>query len=396
MKYAYLAAFAFYGLSMILPSTALVNSWPAGVSSAKLILQAISIVLLLICIARGRFRPKRLVPALLILCVVVSAAFIGGSFGLVWLVLFILAARGVSLRQLALTNSIVNASVVVVLTFLAAAGAIDNIILFRDESLRYAMGFLQPNSFGRSLASISIGLFVCRFGGFKFTDYVLQAALCASCFLISGSRTSAATIALVILFMVLTRNRNAIAQHMSHAYRFASALFIVLVVLSLYLAFAYDPTNPVMEWLNSLLTDRIYYMNYYVSTYPPTLFGQDLERALTVGIFGLANQLILDNSWIYCLEVFGVIPTVILVFLTFCLMRNASLYQGLTPFPYLLILSTVFSFSEATAFNPFYSYYLVGAAVLVLDITWDDYLKDGSVRVKAKMQRHSLKSSQVY
>lgn len=383
MKYAYLTAFAFYGLSMILPSTALVNSWPAGVSNAKLLLQAISIALLLTCVAKGTFRPKRILATLFLSCVVIFAALIGGSFGLVWLVLFILAAQNVSLRQLATVNSIVNTIVVVVLAFLATAGFIDSVVLYRDESLRYAMGFLQPNSFGRSLAEISIGMFVCRFGRFKFTDYALQAALGASCYLISGSRTSALVIVLVLFFMAFTGSRKNKARSTFRAYRVAAVTFISLVLLSLYLAFAYDPNNSAMEWLNSLLTDRVYYMNYYVSFYPPLPFGQDLEGALTVGVFGLVNQLILDNSWVYSLEVFGIAPTILLVLVTLFLIRDASFSRGSTPFPYLLILSAVFAFTEATAFNPFHSYYLIGTAVLALDNTWDEFLRDWSIKTRA-------------
>lgn len=368
---------------MILPSTALVNSWPAGVSNVKLVLQAISIALLLSCVVKGTFRPKRIIATFFLACVVASSALVGGSFGLVWLVLFILAAHGVSLRQVASVNAIVNAIVVVALAILTMTGIIDSIVFYRDGSLRYAMGFLQPNSFGRSLAEISIGMFVCRFGRFKFTDYALQIALGASCYLISGSRTSAVVIALVLFFMVFTEGRKSGVQPTFRAFRVAAVTFFSLVTLSLYLAFAYNPNNPVMEWLNSILTDRIFYMNYYVSTYPPMPFGQDLEGALTVGIFGLVNQLILDNSWIYSLEMFGIIPTILLVLVTFLLIRDASLYKRSTPFPYLLILSAVTAFTEATAFNPFHSYYLLGAAVLVLNITWDDFLKDWNMRTKA-------------
>lgn len=372
---AYLAAFAFYGASMILPSTTLTLSWPVAVSLSKLVLQILAIALLLFCLTKSKFKKAKLLLALFLIAVVVIGGAVSGSFGLVWLALFVLAAQGVNLRQLAWTNLVVNIVFVVILAILAVAGIVDNVVMYRDESFRYAMGFLQPNSFGRALAEVSIGLFIWRFGTFKFTDYAVIALMGIACFIVSGSRTSTLIIISVISFMALSTWHNG-ESGVSLSLSWVSPLvFWMLVLLSFFLAFQFDQSSPIQKNLDELLTNRLYYMHYYVDTYPPTLFGQDLEGIATVGVYGLVNQLILDNSWIYSLEVFGLIPTIVLLFLMVPLIRQGLRNGTEGPFPYLLIISALFSFTEAIAYSPFHTYLLVGLSVLVLDREWRSFLR---------------------
>ena len=98
---------------------------------------------------------------------------------------------------------------------------------------------------------------------------------------------------------------------------------IILFIISVLLAYTYNPNSEFFQVLNLISSRRIYFMNKFVNTYSLTLFGNKLNYISSIySIKNNVEAMILDNSYLIFLLKYGVINTFIIGILLFKMLKN--------------------------------------------------------------------------
>lgn len=278
---------------------------------------------------------------------------------LFWLALFIVSAEQVDLKVLAAISLVVT-SVLMALTLLfAGAGFIENRVSVRGGVTRYAMGFLHPNNFGAQLLLICSAVSVLRFG--KDPTPVIPLFIMAALLnnYLANSRTSAALcVFLGVLLVIFNVVKSPAARQ-----RLSMALFglvLLVVLLSLYMMFCFDPTNGFQVAVDDALSGRFKWAHAYYQLQPLTLFGSNFKQLAPIyWSNGVPSTFVVDNAYAHLVLRFGIVPS-ILFFVGYSILFVHLIRQRRCDCVLFgLALMAIFGFAEVAGIQVECNYFLV-------------------------------------
>lgn len=224
-----------------------------------------------------------------------------------------------------------------------------------------SLGFVHPNILAQFI--LLIDLLVISLYSYKLKIN----HLCYICFgtglleyFITKSRTTTLLILLIPFLFFITRylllkGKEIIIDRIGE-WSYFGVLCITIITALLY------PFSHISQILNKLVNSRIF-LNYYIlTTYPPTLFGQNVPLQNSTGeVYDAVSKVgnihtTVDNSYMIGLIILGIIPMIITVILYNFTVRKLILNNNYTLIIVAIILC-LYGFCEAQML-PFYNFFV--------------------------------------
>lgn len=237
---------------------------------------------------------------------------------LVFLYLFIVAAKDINIKVLAeeiFVLTILCVGAIMVLTQIGVLEPYTEYVTSESRSYFWSAGntiylwaFRHHNFLGRRVLIACMSYVIIRYDKFKSWDYVVLVLLFWFCYFPIKSRTSALIIlliaALVFLFKFLNlledRVQNGIARVIVYALMVFSPIFSVIVCVN------YDSMSSFYVELNEMLTGRIKYAHTVYENYGFSVFGQYVEIINTATAEKKGGTItIFDNAYMHMFVRFG-------------------------------------------------------------------------------------------
>lgn len=237
----------------------------------------------------------------------VVTAYTGGSYSLLWLLLFCFASEGVEIYRIA-RIALLCCLLTIVCGILAAFVQTNAGVFVRSNGgIRVALGFTHPNRFGQAILGLYLALCSIRFEQLSAVEALIGIALAAICWFVIGSRT--ACLGIVVALLCFYAAHVIIARaNMRQFYRMVVATVLFSAVVSVILVLIYYPDNELLVFLNKFLSNRLAYPHELINKVGIGLFGFDLNNSAQYIIDQYAivgSSVPIDNAYINLLITFG-------------------------------------------------------------------------------------------
>lgn len=225
---------------------------------------------------------------------------------IIMLVLMVLASKNIDFDKIVKFDFWIKSILVVIVVLLYFLGFSDDIgMIYRNNSIRYSLGFGHPNILGITIASIVIEYVYLKQKNLKkrYLFPLLIGLMVVS--LVTDSRGSLFLIILVFLLILLKKILFSIIYNKNIKIIVKNS-FLIFTLISFFMTFLYSKNLKLGIILNDIFSNRLYYANTFLNYYDFTPFGQTLifTGASAVELYGSYTQ-ILDNCFIYILLRFG-------------------------------------------------------------------------------------------
>ena len=311
----YYLAFSLYSLWSWLNRTTL---WAAELTPTMSMVEKIVQISVLLLLAVSFFRQKATKEewalALLTLCVGFTVWQISDEGWLFWIIIFVVCGKGVRLLPLAVITLVTVLSVTVLSASLSCLGVIEDKIMVRGSNgfVRHAMGFGHPNSFGAALLVISISFAAVCWR--KITVAPVMAALISAYLAAAVADSRATSLCLIVLSVLLPItvfvDKNDKVRECAYLLLF---LFILMVAVSVYFTFFFDPSRAADLFLDRLLSGRLRLANTYYESGGLTALGYNYPDGPMYWTGGKEYNFVVDNLYAHVLLRYGLIAFLLFV-----------------------------------------------------------------------------------
>lgn len=314
---------------------------------------------------------------------------------ILFLLLFILASDKIEIKSLATISLITVAIVMTLVVICSNLGIIDAVYQVRDGfGLRSSLGFSHPNRFGSNMLALAIAYAVIRFPIYKIIDIVIYSIISCIILIVSDSRTAAVSVVLVMALSAICS--------MCYGRKWQKALliimcctFVAIVLLSFYFMCSYDPSIPWMRQVDELLSGRLNLANLYYRAYSFNLFGRSFSEILL--LVGTQKTVMIDNSYVNLLIVFGVVPTAIYLIGYLTLFLHAIKIDALSACVFGAFVYACVGFTECLTIDFAMNYCLIGIAIIYDQVTEasGSHLRSLDLNKKCHLLESSVRESMV-
>lgn len=385
-------AFLIYGMGTGISSTSLVLAYPDLASMVTLASQSAALALLLLKALLQNYRISRLCLALGVIVLVFVASRTTDDYSFVWLAAFVLSCEGVRFKSVAKVALAINVSIVLLAGFLSLSGVIPNLEFVRDDVVRSAMGFLQPNNFGSRMLQICLALYAVRYQHYTAWDYVFVLACAAATWQLCNSRTSVFMMIVIALIAMPLATRCSRVERHCRLVVACGVAFAAAFASSIYFMVSYSSANWLHALLNDILSDRLYLMHYYYEMYPPSMFGQYLAEAYTDLITYSFNGLVLDNAYARLVEMHGLALSAVFAALCLSVYQRAYREGELSSAVMVFTVFAVAGVAEAAMLNVISNYSLLALSVSLFGGTLSDFSGDREGRADERQSETFAKA----
>lgn len=244
-----------------------------------------------------------------------------------------------------------------VLTFvLHFLGVLPHLEHYRTDSVRYALGFLHPNTLGLFCILISM-LFFLKTSKLTLINSIFYLIIAFFCYFVPNSIS--ATVVVFILFL-LSIICNYIELEIYSA-EFKKILFICIciIVLSIFLVVIFVGTTGVGEEIIKLLPGELW---------ARFSMGNDAFQKYGLSLWGnqeVVHDIIVDSAYYYLIVVKGCIPAIIYVLLFLTAIKKC-IYFNDTRLLFIQLLTLIYGFSENTICYPYVMFVFVSLSYSLL------------------------------
>lgn len=180
---------------------------------------------------------------------------------------------------------------------------------------RSSMGFAHPNTFGYILMIIAIEYIYIKRDKIKLRNAIVLIPYICIINYFSNSRSSTIVLIMLMIFIFFQKIFGEKIVYNKIIQFLIKHSFILLFLFISFGLLLYSKSNEFGNLLNDLLSKRLYWLNYYVTNYDISLFGQNIE----IISLKLANMLnvtyaALDNVYYYILLNYGVIVFLLIAY----------------------------------------------------------------------------------
>lgn len=180
-------------------------------------------------------------------------------------------------------------------------------------SMRYSLGYYHPNNLFAQIFALCVALLVVYREKLKFYHYFCL----IMCIIVFGIMTQSRTGILVLslaVFMVILRKTKIFKCRMTRM--FIKYSYLICFAFSLVGTILYSAGNTLVVWIDMLLTGRFKFAARALQNQGITIFGQKISYLSTYDAKksnGVA--VVVDNFYIYILITFGVVFTIVILYL---------------------------------------------------------------------------------
>lgn len=233
----------------------------------------------------------------LILVLIVTQSLISHGRGLLFLFVFALASNDVDIKVISKIILLSLTISIAIISVLSVSGIIEDVVIGGGEwyrPVRRSLGFCNPNTLGLYILALIYACFVVFELNLK--SLLGIGLIVSSAFFISGSRSLVVgTFSLFVTYYIYKTS----SQKVRNLILF---LFLLLAVSCLVFLYQFS-FSPFESWLDRLSSFRFSYVCPVLQDLPITLFGD-------ASIFSEDSDPF-DNSYAWCLLVYGIVGTVL-------------------------------------------------------------------------------------
>lgn len=222
-------------------------------------------------------------------------------------ILFIVCGRKIVLddffRYAFKLNTIMIALIILGNTFGLIAG--EQVV--RDEMVRYSLGFASSNTLAMAIFKSILLYYVTRFNVLKTRNILCLFIATLVTYYVTGSRLFALTGIIFFLMVIYERiNRKAFT---SMVFSVTSELILpALTAITLYFGSIYWLQHDKLVEINDLFSGRLYFINYFLTKYGITPWGQRIEfTTVRASMASGGTWFALDNTYAYALICYGMV-----------------------------------------------------------------------------------------
>lgn len=227
-------------------------------------------VLLILVVVRYVFSEtynwKELLAALLIYMCASHAVKINHFADVLTVALLMLGAKGISFKKIIKVYFTVAVTVVFLVFIASQIGLIENLV-YRPpgRNLRMAFGFTYPTRFAAHIYYLVLWYWYLRDEKLTYRESLIPVG--AGVFLWAFCEARLSSISLMVIALAMTysisRRKKALKNQMKyrmnpHLAHSLSVSVVCLAFLILLLTVFYSPDRPVLEWLNDVISNRLY------------------------------------------------------------------------------------------------------------------------------------------
>ena len=365
----------FLGYSLYLFSVSLFNNINITIAHG---LKICALLILVFSFFMSKYRKKELYVYSLLLVFLLIISYKLNDTRILYTYLFIVSFPRAEFKKVVKVDLVVRMTGFVITNALYFFGMAQDIILYRDGSIRHSFGYNHPNTCFAMLIISGIDLLVLIFANKRVTKKQACSICLYLCVMLvyavnTGSRTGLFVFLLIFALIILEHDFKIVSKHKNIAGIFQYSSLIVCGI-SIFIAALYNKFPNLLR-LNTIFTNRLSSMAYFWNNYKPSLFGQILTKVSTQQAELLNTRaLVLDNMYINLILQYGVLFTII--FLLIYIITSKRLKTD-NQYIYLIIMSglAIYGFAEGLPLNIDYNVYLLLIGYVYKQITLERVLE---------------------
>lgn len=271
-------------------------------------IKVITAILFMIAALLKRWPINAIIEVFVIFGMMLISYFQTKNVDILYLYLAIVASKNIDFRLSVKFATITRVIGFIGTILLSYFGFISSFVSYREEEVRYSLGYLHPNMASSNFFFIILGIIFLRYKKIGIIDYffIILSLLIISD--LTGNRTDLFLGILLIVLLVFRR-------HLSNVLLIRNWWLLAFFV-SVSMSYIYN-IHPIgiLQTINDLLTGRLYQASDFINLYNPNLFGNKLNLMSTVSseyvnaIGSKGRVYILDNMYVNLLLQHGVLIT---------------------------------------------------------------------------------------
>ncbi|NQQ32726.1 hypothetical protein HO875_04065 [Streptococcus suis] len=243
----------------------------------------------------------------LIFIVAVVTTYSSGARAMLISVMFILCASRVDLDDLCRFTFKMNTSMILLVIALSIVGLIPGEIVTRGSMIRYSLGFASSNTLAIAVLKSVLLYYITRYERIKFRNLIGMAVFLAFTYYLTDSRLFA-LIGCVFLALTVYEMINPNAFSSKRVLVIGEAVLPIFTIATLYYGSVYWIRHDELLSLNELFSGRLYFINYFLTEYGISTWGQKIEfTTVRDSLASGGTWFALDNSYAYALVCYGVV-----------------------------------------------------------------------------------------
>lgn len=237
----------------------------------------------------------------------VAIAYNSGVRAVLISIMFILCARMIDLELLCRFTFKMNTTMVLLLIALSIAGLIPGEIVTRGSMTRYSLGFASSNTLAMAVMKSVLLYYIARRGRIRFRNLMEMAIFLVITYYFTGSRLFA-LIGCIFLTLAAYAMINPNAYTSKRVLVAGEAILPVMTIATLYYGSVYWIKHDELLELNELFSGRLYFINYFLTNYGFSTWGQKIEfTTVRDSLASGGTWFSLDNSYAYALVCYGTV-----------------------------------------------------------------------------------------
>lgn len=278
-----------------------------------------SLVMLIFCFFVTIFKQKFNFKTLLVMFIIGTVSFISflitNDSIMFQLFLIIICSLNISFDDIIKNDLIFKIILLIFIYMMQLLGNVHIDIFFRAGEIRHAFGFSQPNTFGFFIISLFFEFLYLKKAKIKYIYVIILFILCLYLLSMASSRSSQiSTCLFMLLYSIYYLKNSRVNEKMGTNLLnkrnnkvpifVLKLLFLILTFISFYITFEYITGDSTMDFINDILSNRVYLQSVFIDMYDINLLGNNIFYFET-----------LDNVYIRTVLNFGVIAWFIYLYI---------------------------------------------------------------------------------
>lgn len=233
------------------------------------------------------------------------ASYNSGARAVLITILFIICGRKIVLEDFFRYAFKLNTIMIVLIVIGNAVGLIAGEQVIRGEMVRYSLGFASSNTLAMTIFKSVLLYYVTKANILKTRNILCLIAVVLITYYMTGSRLFALTG--IIFFLLVIYERINSKAFTGKIFSIMSELILpALTAITLYFGSVYWLQHDKLIELNELFSGRLYFINYFLTKYGITPWGQRIEfTTVRESMASGGTWFALDNSYAYALICYG-------------------------------------------------------------------------------------------
>lgn len=241
------------------------------------------------------------------------------SIYILYLTLFVIAAKDMNYNKICKTIILTAIPCISYIVIMSLLGKVEDSLIIEGYNAitktyvtRRSFGFQHINFLGGNALLLFMAIMYIRYDKYCWKDFLGTIMIIAILILVVFTKTAALLILIISLLVLFEKVIGKFNK------KIITITIFVIIIMSLLSTFIfsniYDQDNVLHQYINKILSGRLYYNNYFLTNYDVKLFGQSIEFVSSIeAIKNHTKALVLDNAFLYLLYVYGIIEFCIVI-----------------------------------------------------------------------------------